>query len=225
MHAPRALDTSQTFDLPRQLLLCSYSQLVLFCVFCFTSVIKIAYSTKMVAYHNFFFFFIYFFIRFSYSSSKAGLDSWRQYLWLWHHSLPFGLQRCWSISASHSGSAYTGSYNSTATPSDSSHCHAEAPNISPKTKEPSQIEFLVKPILKAKPVETNHFTNTYSSFSHHSFSIRQWELPQIPSFPNGADSCQATHLHGKRSPFLCSRNYFNIQMAWCPKPGQRKQFL
>lgn len=57
MHAPRALDTSQTFDLPRQLLLCSYSQLVLFCVFCFTSVIKIAYSTKMVAYHDFFFFF------------------------------------------------------------------------------------------------------------------------------------------------------------------------
>lgn len=56
MHAPRALDTSQTFDLPRQLLLCSYSQLVLFCVFCFTSVIKITYSRKMVAYHNFFFF-------------------------------------------------------------------------------------------------------------------------------------------------------------------------
>lgn len=59
MHAPRALDTSQTFDLPRQLLLCSYSQLVLFCVFCFTSVIKIAYSTKMVAYHDFFFFYLF----------------------------------------------------------------------------------------------------------------------------------------------------------------------
>lgn len=108
----------QTFDLPRQLFLQSYSQLVPFCVFHFTLKIKIAYSMKMVARHSFF-----------WSISSSGFHTLAQRLNRTAER-SFGLQSCQSISARHSGSVYRGSYSSIEAVSDDCHSCAEVTIIS-----------------------------------------------------------------------------------------------